>query len=49
MIALGTDFDGMINPVDAFITSEEFKDLEAMIVKLLPIQNEIENFLEQHK
>lgn len=35
MIALGTDFDGMINPIDAFITAEDFKELENTLVNLL--------------
>ena len=35
MIALGTDFDGMINPVDAFITAEDFQDVETILVKLM--------------
>jgi len=35
MIALGTDFDGMINPVDAFITAEDFKELETTLIDLM--------------
>ncbi len=42
IIALGTDFEGMINPVDAFVTAEDFSDLEDEILKLLPKQNDIE-------
>lgn len=42
MIALGTDFDGMINPVDAFVTAGDFNDLEDEIIKLLPKQKNIE-------
>ena len=41
MIALGTDFDGMINPVDAFITAEDFVSVEEIFTKLLPKQKNI--------
>ncbi len=36
MIALGTDFDGMINPVDAFITATEFGSFRQKFIELLP-------------
>ena len=35
-ISLGTDFDGMINPVDAFIVSDEFKNLRMSLKKYMP-------------
>jgi hypothetical protein len=35
MIAIGTDFDGMINPEDAYITAEEFGAFREKILKLL--------------
>jgi hypothetical protein len=31
-IALGTDFDGMINPVDAFITAADFSELKKQLI-----------------
>ena len=46
MLAIGTDFDGMINPEDAFITSEEFADLRTLMLYLLPQQDDIDNLLQ---
>lgn len=43
MIALGTDFDGMINPVDAFITAEDFKELETTLIDLMKKQDDDES------
>ena len=31
--AIGSDFDGFINPVDAFISANEFKDLDYYLVQ----------------
>ena len=36
VLCLGTDFDGMINPVDSFITSGEFNDLKQCLIKYMP-------------
>ena len=36
LISIGSDFDGMINPIDSFITSDEFKDLRSALVKYMP-------------
>ena len=41
MLSIGTDFDGMINPEDAFITSEEFVDFRLLLEELIPLQDEI--------
>jgi hypothetical protein len=46
MLAIGTDFDGMINPEDAFITSEEFADFRELMIELLPEQPDIVNLLQ---
>lgn len=35
IFAIGSDFDGFIDPVDAFITSEEFPELEKSLIKAL--------------
>jgi hypothetical protein len=35
-ISLGTDFDGLINPVDAFIVSDEIKNLREALKQYLP-------------
>ncbi len=35
-IALGSDFDGMINPVDSFIVADEFKNLRAALANYMP-------------
>ena len=45
MLAIGTDFDGMINPEDGFITSEEFADFKTLALELLPQQNDIDRLL----
>ncbi|WP_068473356.1 hypothetical protein [Saccharicrinis aurantiacus] len=36
VLSLGTDFDGMINPVDSFITSDEFPSLRECLIKYMP-------------
>jgi len=36
-ISIGSDFDGMINPIDAFIVSDEFKDLRSALAKYMPM------------
>lgn len=46
MLALGTDFDGMINPEDGFITSEEFIDLRELFSVLMPIETDIDELLQ---
>ncbi|MEN8224728.1 MAG: hypothetical protein ABFS05_05140 [Bacteroidota bacterium] len=46
MLAIGTDFDGMINPEDGFITSEEFADFQSMALQLLPQQPGIDELLQ---
>lgn len=45
MLAIGTDFDGMINPEDGFITAEEFKDFRELLVELLPAVDGIDDLL----
>ncbi len=35
-ICIGSDFDGMINPVDAFITADEFPNLRVALQKYMP-------------
>lgn len=35
MIAIGSDFDGMINPLDAFCFAEDFESLREMLLKKL--------------
>jgi hypothetical protein len=46
MISIGTDFDGMINAEDAYITSEEFKDFRTMLENIMPDHADIENLLQ---
>lgn len=46
MLAIGTDFDGMINPEDGFITSEEFADLKTLMAELMPLQADIGHLLQ---
>lgn len=46
MISLGTDFDGMINPEDGFITAEEFSDLRTLLSGLMPLQQDIGHWLQ---
>jgi hypothetical protein len=36
VISIGSDFDGMINPVDSFIVADEFKDLRSALAKYMP-------------
>ena len=36
-ISIGSDFDGMINPVDSFITADEFKDMRSSLRKYMPL------------
>ena len=36
IISIGSDFDGMINPVDSFIVSDEFRDLRSALEKYMP-------------
>lgn len=35
-LCLGSDFDGLINPVDVCVSAEQFKDLEPELVEWLP-------------
>ncbi len=35
-ISLGSDFDGMINPMDSFIVADEFKNLKEALQKYMP-------------
>jgi hypothetical protein len=46
MLAIGTDFDGMINPEDGFITAEEFADFRTLVLELLPQQSGIDQLLQ---
>lgn len=46
MLALGTDFDGMINPEDGFVSAEEFRDLHALLMELMPLQTDIGHLLQ---
>lgn len=46
MIAMGTDFDGMINAVDAYITAEEFIDLRNVLEMIMPEQENIGHLLQ---
>jgi len=46
MLAIGTDFDGMINAEDAFLTAEEFVDFRLLLEEILPLQNDIGSFLQ---
>ncbi|MCK5337810.1 MAG: hypothetical protein KAJ50_03325, partial [Bacteroidales bacterium] len=46
MLSIGTDFDGMINPEDAFITSEEFVDFRLLLEELMPLQDEMIELLQ---
>jgi len=46
MISIGTDFDGMINAEDAFITAEEFVDFRSMLELILPEQDNIGHLLQ---
>jgi len=36
ILSIGSDFDGMINPVDSFIIADEFKDLRSALAKYMP-------------
>ncbi len=36
IISIGSDFDGMINPIDSFITADEFKDMRRALEKYMP-------------
>ena len=36
IISIGSDFDGMINPVDSFIVADEFRDLRSALKKYMP-------------
>jgi hypothetical protein len=46
MIAIGTDFDGMINAVDAYITAEEFIDFRNILEMIMPEQDSIGHLLQ---
>ena len=46
MLSIGTDFDGMINPEDAFITSEEFTDFRTLLEEIMPLQADIGHLLQ---
>ncbi len=37
LISIGSDFDGMINPIDSFIVSDEFKVLRSALEKYMPL------------
>jgi hypothetical protein len=45
-LAIGTDFDGMINPEDGFITAGEFPAFREMMEELLPVQDDIGHLLQ---
>jgi hypothetical protein len=45
MLAIGTDFDGMINPGDGFITAGEFGNFRQEMEALLPLQDGIDDLL----
>ncbi len=40
IISIGSDFDGMINPVDSFITADEFKDMRSSLKKYMPLMDD---------
>ncbi len=46
MLAIGTDFDGMINAEDAFITAEEFIDFRNVLEEIIPLQDNIGHLLQ---
>jgi hypothetical protein len=46
MLAIGTDFDGMINPEDGFITAEEFKDFRELLFEIMPGTEGIDELLQ---
>lgn len=46
MLSIGTDFDGMINPEDGFVTSEEFGDLYDYLTEIMPMQPDIGHLLQ---
>jgi len=46
MLSIGTDFDGMINAEDAFITSEEFIDFRNILKEIIPLQDNIGHLLQ---
>jgi hypothetical protein len=46
MLSIGTDFDGMINPEDGFVTSEEFGDLYDYLKEIMPMQPDIGHLLQ---
>jgi len=39
-ISIGSDFDGMINPMDSFIVSDEFKNLVKKLLQIIPTMDE---------
>jgi microsomal dipeptidase-like Zn-dependent dipeptidase len=46
MLAIGTDFDGMINPEDGFITAEEFTDFRKLLLEIMPGIEGIDDLLQ---
>jgi len=40
IFAIGSDFDGFIDPVDGFVTSEEFPKLEKFLIRALKSRND---------
>ncbi len=46
MLSLGTDFDGMINAEDGYLTAEEFPDLRSMLEQIMPQQANIGHLLQ---
>ncbi len=46
MLAIGTDFDGMINAEDAFITAGEFIDFRNVLQEIMPLQDNIGHLLQ---
>ena len=46
MLSIGTDFDGMINAEDAYITAEEFIDFRTMLKEIIPHQDNIDHLLQ---
>ena len=42
IFSIGSDFDGMINPVDSFIVADEFKDLRSALKRYMPELSDFE-------
>ncbi len=45
MITLGSDFDGLINPLDAFAYSDDFPSLRAILIEKLKLRAEVDEVL----